>query len=98
MTNGLIIRAVAPTDFDQWLPLWDGYNSEQALGQGIGRALINGVYDRAREAGSPRVYWQTQDTNVVAQKLYDKVAVRSGFIVYRKTIDAQSDPYFAPVA
>jgi GNAT superfamily N-acetyltransferase len=152
MTNGMIIRAVATTDFDQWLPLWEGYNvfykrvgpsavpaevtrmtwmrffdsyepvhalvaersgqllglahylfhrhttmiepvcylqdlftSEQARGQGVGRALINAVYDRAREAGSTRVYWQTQETNVVAQALYDKVAKRSGFIVYWKT-------------
>ena len=27
MTDDLIIRAVATTDFDQWLPLWDGYNA-----------------------------------------------------------------------
>jgi hypothetical protein len=26
------------------------------------------------------------ETNTAAQKLYDKVAERSGFIVYRKTI------------
>jgi GNAT superfamily N-acetyltransferase len=24
--NTLTIRPVAPADFDQWLPLWDGYN------------------------------------------------------------------------
>jgi hypothetical protein len=27
MTNGMIIRAVATTDFNQWLPLWEGYNA-----------------------------------------------------------------------
>jgi GNAT superfamily N-acetyltransferase len=153
MTNEMIIRAVGAADFDQWLPLWEGYNvfykrvgpaavpaevtratwsrffdsyepvkalvaersgrllglahyifhrhtamlgpicylqdlftSEQARGQGVGRALIDGVYDRAREAGSTRVYWQTHETNVVAQTLYDKVAERSGFIVYRKNV------------
>jgi GNAT superfamily N-acetyltransferase len=153
MTNRMIIREVTTTDFNQWLPLWEGYNafykrvgpaaipaevtrmtwtrffdsyepvnalvaercgqllglaqyvfhrhtamlgpicylqdlftSEQARGQGVGRALINGVYDRAREAGSARVYWQTHETNVVAQRLYDGVAERSGFIVYRKNI------------
>jgi GNAT superfamily N-acetyltransferase len=153
MPDDTIIRGVAPTDFDQWLPLWDGYNafykrigpaaipaeitrmtwerffdsyepvnalvaerrgrllglahyifhrnttmrgpacylqdlftSDEARGQGVGRALINGVCDRARVAGSTRVYWQTRETNVIAQTLYDKVAERSGFIVYRKNV------------
>jgi GNAT superfamily N-acetyltransferase len=153
MTNGMIIREVATSDFSQWLPLWEGYNafyervgpaaipdevtritwarffdslepvnalvaerrgrllglahylfhrhtamlepicylqdlftSEQVRGQGVGRALISGVYDRAREAGSTRVYWQTHETNIVAQRLYDRVAERSGFIVYRKNM------------
>ena len=26
MADELVIRGVAPTDFDQWLPLWEGYN------------------------------------------------------------------------
>jgi GNAT superfamily N-acetyltransferase len=153
MADETVIRDIAPTDFNRWLQLWEGYNvfyqrvgpaaisveitsmtwarffdsyepvnalvaerheqllgfahyifhrnttmlgptcylqglftSELARGQGIGRALINGVYDRARAAGSKRVYWQTRDTNVTAQKLYDKVAERSGFIVYRKNL------------
>jgi len=153
MIDGLIIRDVAPADFDEWLPLWNGYNafygragpsalpgeitrttwarlldshepvhalvaqrggrlvglahyifhrsttllapicylqdlftSEQARGEGIGRALINGVYERATAAGSTRVYWQTHETNTLAQKLYDKVSMRSGFIVYRTSL------------
>jgi GNAT superfamily N-acetyltransferase len=153
MSREHIIRALTRSDYDQWLPLWDGYNafygrsgptalapeitamtwqrffdayepvhalvaesdgrllglthylfhrsttaiaplcylqdlftSEAARGRGIGRALINGVYDAAKRAGSPRVYWQTHETNRVAQELYDKVAERSGFIVYRKAM------------
>jgi GNAT superfamily N-acetyltransferase len=149
--SSLTIRAVRRQDFEQWLPLWDGYNAfygrsgptalapeitrmtwqrffdayepvhalvaesegrllglthylfhrsttaiepscylqdlftrEAARGRGVASALIHGVYQRAEEAGSPRVYWQTHETNVTAQKLYDKVAERSGFIVYRK--------------
>ncbi|NIX75120.1 GNAT family N-acetyltransferase [Microvirga terricola] len=27
MSNALTIRSVAPQDFEQWLPLWDGYNA-----------------------------------------------------------------------
>jgi GNAT superfamily N-acetyltransferase len=151
MSNGVIIRPVTPADYDQWLPLWDGYNAfygrsgatalapeitkltwtrffdsyepvhalvadrkgellglthylfhrsttavapncylsdlftnQAARGKGVGRALISGVYERAKLAGSPRVYWQTHQTNQTAMQLYDKVAEHSGFVVYRK--------------
>ena len=133
MSSEPAIRFVTQQDYDQWLPLWDGYmtwarffdcyepvhglvaevggqllglthylfhrsttaiepscylqdlfTSEAARGQGVGRALINGVYQQAKLAGSPRVYWQTHETNHTAMRLYDKVAERSGFVVYRK--------------
>ncbi len=71
---------IAPTCY-----LQDLFTVEAARGSGVGRALINAVYDHAREAGAARVYWQTHDTNAVAMKLYDRVAERSGFVVYRKT-------------
>jgi hypothetical protein len=29
------------------------------------------------------VYWNTHETNAVARRLYDAVAVRTGFIQYR---------------
>jgi GNAT superfamily N-acetyltransferase len=149
MTDPLIVRSVARDDFDQWLPLWEGYNAfygrtlpcdismvtwarffdayepvhalaaetggrlvglahyvfhrstisvapscymqdlftdESMRGRGVGRALIEEVYARAKAAGSPRVYWQTQEINLTARRLYDKVAQASGFIVYRKEI------------
>jgi GNAT superfamily N-acetyltransferase len=153
MPGDVIIRAVTPHDYAQWLPLWDGYNafygragatalapeitamtwarffdayepvhglvaesggellglthylfhrsttaiapscylqdlftSEAARGKGVGRALINGVYQRAKLAGSPRVYWQTHETNRTAMQLYDEVAEHSGFVVYRKLL------------
>ncbi|GAB3092356.1 GNAT family N-acetyltransferase [Lysobacter terrae] len=66
--------------------LQDLYTSEESRGTGVGRKLILAVYDRALAAGSPRVYWQTHETNSVAMQLYDKVAERSGFIVYRKLL------------
>jgi GNAT superfamily N-acetyltransferase len=151
MSDNLSIRVVSRQDYDQWLPLWDGYNTfygrsgatalsreitgmtwarffdgyepvhalvaasgrellglvhylfhrsttaieptcylqdlftaEAARGKGVGRALINRVYEQARLAGSKRVYWQTHETNLTAMQLYDKVAERSGFVVYRK--------------
>jgi GNAT superfamily N-acetyltransferase len=64
--------------------LQDLFTLESARGHGVGRALIEEVYLRARQAGSSRVYWLTHETNETAMKLYDKVAEKSGFIVYRK--------------
>lgn len=64
--------------------LQDLFTVEAARGMGVGRALIEAVYEQARQAGSPRVYWQTHETNAAAMQLYDKVADKSGFIVYRK--------------
>lgn len=66
--------------------LQDLFTNENARGQGVGRALIQEVYRRAERAGSPRVYWQTHETNTHAMKLYDQVAEKSGFLVYRKNL------------
>jgi len=153
VTGKIVVRDVQRRDFDEWKPLWDGYNAfygregltalpeeitnltwsrffdgyepiravvaeranklvglvhylfhrsstglrsncylqdlftvESARGQGVGRALIEEVYRRAAQAGSGRVYWQTHETNATAMKLYDKVAEKSGFIIYRKDL------------
>ena len=66
--------------------LQDLFTIEAARGKGVARALINEVYRRAKEAGAPRVYWQTHETNATAMMLYDKVAEKSGFLVYRKML------------
>lgn len=149
----LIVRAIRPEDYEQWLPLWDGYNAfygrsgptalapevtrvtwqrffddsepvhalvaeqdgqllglvhylyhrttttidlvcylndlftnEAARGKGVGRALIDAVYDEARRAGSRRVYWLTHETNATARRLYDKVADNTGHLYYRRDL------------
>ena len=64
--------------------LQDLFTAEQARGKGVGRALIDAVVERAKLAGAARVYWQTHETNTVAMRLYDQLAEKSGFIVYRK--------------
>jgi GNAT superfamily N-acetyltransferase len=64
----------------------DLFTIEAARGSGVGRALIEEVYRYAKRAGCNRVYWQTHETNATAMKLYDKVAERSGFVVYRKLL------------
>lgn len=64
--------------------LQDLFTNEASRGKGVGKALIHGVYERASLAGTARVYWQTHESNLTAMKLYDGVAERSGFVVYRK--------------
>jgi GNAT superfamily N-acetyltransferase len=66
--------------------LQDLFTAEEARGRGIGRRLIEAVYEKAKAAGVSRVYWQTQESNETARKLYDQVAKQSGFIVYRKEL------------
>ena len=64
--------------------LQDLFTDPSVRGKGIGRALIEAVYVRAREKGLARVFWHTHESNARAQVLYNDVAERSGFIVYRK--------------
>jgi GNAT superfamily N-acetyltransferase len=66
--------------------LQDLYTLERARGRGVARALIEAVSDQARTAGTPRLYWQTHETNAIAMRLYDRIAQKSGFIVYRKVL------------
>ncbi len=66
--------------------LQDLYTHESARGAGVGRKLIDAVYRCAADAGSPRVYWHTHEANATAMQLYDKVADKSGFVVYRKML------------
>jgi GNAT superfamily N-acetyltransferase len=151
---GTVVRPVQPSDFERWLPLWQGYcafygrphdtavppdavtlttwsrfldpaepvyalvaerdgylvglahlifhrntgtigpvcylqdlfTAEAARGAGVGRALIEGVYAAAAQAGAERVYWQTQHSNTVAMALYDKLATQLAVHVYRKEL------------
>jgi GNAT superfamily N-acetyltransferase len=62
--------------------LQDLFAAEHVRGRGVGKRLIEAVYEAARKAGSSRVYWQTQATNQAGRALYDKVAKHLGFIVY----------------
>ena len=143
------IRPAQATDFDQWLPLWKGYQAfykttiadavtqqtwqrfldpaepmgaalawqgDQAIGLvhwvihrstwttgdycylqdlfvakgqrsgGVGRQLIQHVYEQARAAGCSRVHWLTHESNSQAKLLYERIGERSGFVQYRKLL------------
>lgn len=66
--------------------LQDLFTAQGLRGKGVGRALIEAVYERAKEAGAARVYWTTHETNATAMMLYDKIATKSGFLQYRKEL------------
>ena len=66
--------------------LHDLFTAEEARGKGVGRALIEAVFKRAKDAGLNRVYWHTDDTNHRSMALYDKLADKPGFMMYRKSL------------
>ena len=65
--------------------LQDLFTAPDARGRGVGRALIEHVYDVAAKAGSRRVYWQTHEENP-ARKLYERVAQVTPFRRYVKEL------------
>jgi GNAT superfamily N-acetyltransferase len=67
--------------------LQDLFTAEAARGRGVGRALIEAVYEQARLAGVAQVYWRTHATNATARRLYDQVAEESGSLVYKRRLE-----------
>lgn len=64
--------------------LQDLYVDPDRRGTGLGRRLIEAVYQAADAAGCPSVYWLTQDFNHAARKLYDRVGKLTPFIKYQR--------------
>ena len=63
--------------------LEDLFVDENLRGQGTGRALIDAVLNEAKSRGCSRVYWNTDETNETARKLYDTYVLESGKRQYR---------------
>jgi len=64
--------------------LQDLYVLDSVRGRGVGRLLIESVYEEADRRGTPTVYWLTQDFNKTARLLYDKIANVTPFIKYNR--------------
>lgn len=64
--------------------LQDLYADPAVRGTGVGRKLIEAVYDAADAAGAPSVYWLTQDDNTTGRQLYDRVGSLTNFIKYTR--------------
>jgi GNAT superfamily N-acetyltransferase len=73
--------SMAPTCY-----LQDLFVDPAARGSGAARALIAECEAVARAQGCFRLYWLTQEFNGPARSLYDTVAQRTSFIVYRKPL------------
>lgn len=63
--------------------LEDLFTAQSKRHRGVGGALIRGVCDKAREAGSTCTYWMTHQSNAAAIALYTQLAEQTGFIVFR---------------
>ena len=84
LTHSLYHRSTTRIELTCYLQ--DLFTDPATRGKGVGRALIQGVYEQAKEAGITRVYWHTHTTNVAGRLLYDKVAQHMGFIVYSQEV------------
>jgi GNAT superfamily N-acetyltransferase len=66
--------------------LEDLFVDPKIRGKGVGRALMEKVFDLAKEKKSKRVYWTTQEFNKTARVLYDSISPVSEFVQYRLPI------------
>jgi GNAT superfamily N-acetyltransferase len=73
--------STAPTCY-----LQDLFVDPAARGSGAARSLILACEEVARAQGCFRLYWFTQEFNGPARSLYDTLAQRTSFIVYRKPL------------
>ncbi|MDM1248377.1 GNAT family N-acetyltransferase [Acinetobacter sp. R933-2] len=65
--------------------LQDLYVNEQFRNQGLARQLIEHSYSVCARKFD-RIYWLTQESNITAQYLYDRIANKTGFIQYKKAL------------
>ena len=63
--------------------LEDLFVAPAARGQHVGRQLIAAVADAAQARGATTLYWQTEEFNGTARRLYERVAKRAPFIRYQ---------------
>ncbi|MFJ8739546.1 GNAT family N-acetyltransferase [Embleya sp. NPDC127516] len=66
--------------------LQDLFTAPKARGKGVAGALIAAVADWARERECSRVYWSTHQDNAPARRLYDRVGLNRGFVLYQITL------------
>ena len=78
------------THLNFWKPgqtcyLQDLFITPGARAKGVARALMQAVFAAAGRHGIPDVYWLTAETNYAGRMLYDRVGVKTPFVVYERT-------------
>ena len=71
-----------PSSGKRGLYLDDLFTEPDLRRRGVGRALINGLAELARERGLDKVRWITAQNNATAQGLYDDLAERTTWVTY----------------
>lgn len=66
--------------------LEDLFVAPEARGMGLGRTLIEDLIGLARARGWKRLYWNTDQDNQVARRLYDQFTTDDGHVRYRLTL------------
>jgi GNAT superfamily N-acetyltransferase len=79
-----------PLEGDRGLFVDDLFVIEEERGKHVGTALLQHVRSLAEERGLGVVQWITAHDNSTAQKLYDEVAERTGWVTYE--IDLATAP------
>jgi GNAT superfamily N-acetyltransferase len=64
--------------------LEDLFVTPDVRAKGVGRLLIDAVYNAADARKCTRTYWATQEFNYRARGLYDQMATKSPFLQYRR--------------
>lgn len=70
--------------------LEDLFVAPDGRGQGVGRALIDTLIDRAKSEDWGRVYWFTATDNTTARRLYDTYTKADDFVIYRLEFEDRS--------
>ena len=72
--------------------LEDLFVASDRRGRGVGGALIAGLAEEGRRAPWCRIYWRTASDNTTAQRLYERLARRSGWLTYELDLVDPSAP------
>ncbi|HZM82590.1 MAG TPA: GNAT family N-acetyltransferase [Candidatus Limnocylindrales bacterium] len=62
--------------------LQDLFVDPAARGSGVGRRLIDALWEEVKANGWAGLYWQTKEDNYRARALYDSYTPHSGFVRY----------------
>ncbi len=72
-------------------PSWfldDLFTDPSSRGSGAATALLGAIEEHARAEGGGTLRWITSADNATAQRLYDRVATRTQWVVYEREVSA----------